>query len=123
MVLSLQGNKIFCEPSYNYFVIVLDSSLSFKKHIDHCAKTVANKIFILSKIRRSVAGDTAIHIYRSMIAPILDYGDIVYAGGTNEGLDKLQKLQNRAVQVCLDVHHYLSTSGCREQGVKHARRT
>ena len=109
VVLNLGGNQIFCEPSYNYLGIVLDSSLSFKKHMDQCAKVVSHKIFILSKIRKSVSEETAIFVYRSMIAPIIDYGDVVYSGGLQEGIAKLQKLQNRALRICLDVHHYLPT--------------
>ena len=105
--LQMGGQAIFCEPSYNYLGITLDSNLTFKKHVDQCAKIVSHKIYILSKIRRSISEDTAVFIYRSMIAPILEYGDVIYAGGLNEGLDKLQKLQSRALGVCLDVHHYL----------------
>ena len=55
--LYLGGNQIYCEPSYNYLGIVLDSNLSFKKHIDHCAKVVVHKIYILSKIRRTISED------------------------------------------------------------------
>ena len=105
----LGGNQIFCEPNYNYLGITLDSSLSFKQHIEHCAKVVSHKIFILSKIRNSISEDTALFIYRSMIAPIIDYGDVAYSGGLIEGLNRLQKLQNRALRICLDVHHYLPT--------------
>ena len=105
----LGGNQIFCEPNYNYLGITLDSSLSFKQHIEHCAKVVSHKIFILSKIRNSISEDTALFIYRSMIAPIIDYGDVAYSGGLIEGLNRLQILQNRALRICLDVHHYLPT--------------
>ena len=109
VVLNLGGKQIYCEPSYNYLGIVLDSAagLSFKKHMDQCARVVSHKILILSKIRKSVSEDTAIFVYRSMIAPIIDYG--VYSGGFQEGITKLQKLQNRALRICLDVHHYLPT--------------
>ena len=30
-------------------------------------------------------------------------------GGNKDGLDKMQKLQNRALRICLEVHHYLPT--------------
>ena len=75
--------------------------------MEQCARIVSHKIIILSKIRKSISEDTALYIYRSMIAPILDYGDIIYAGGLSGSLDKMQKLENRALRVCLDVHHYL----------------
>ena len=41
-----------------------------------------------------------------MIAPILDYGDIIYAGSNQDNLDKLQKLQNRGLRICINADHY-----------------
>ena len=42
-----------------------------------------------------------------MIAPIMDYGDIIYAGTSSLNLDKLQKLQNRGLRICTNEHFYI----------------
>ena len=43
----------------------------------------------------------ALRIYKTKILPYIDYGDIFYMSTTNEVLDKLDKLQYRALRICL----------------------
>ena len=62
---------------------------------------------MLSKVRRYINTETSIKLYKSMIMPIMDYDDIVYSGASENLLDKLQKIQNRALRICLNVHYYL----------------
>ena len=107
--LKLNDSILYKEPYCKYLGIVLDSNLNYKQNIDQCVKIVSHKIYLLSKICKFINEDTAISIFKSMIAPIIDYRDVVYMGGTKEGLDRLQKLQNRALRICLDLRHYLPT--------------
>ena len=64
----------------------LDSNSNYKQHIHLCSKIVSHKIYLLSKIRRFITEDTAIFIFKPMIAPIIDYGDIICMGGSKENL-------------------------------------
>ena len=41
-----------------------------------------------------------------MIAPLIDYGNIIYAGTSITNLDKLQSLQNRGLQICTNENQY-----------------
>ena len=107
--LTLNGVSLYKEPYYKYLGIILDSHLNYKQHIDQCSKIVSHKIYLLSKIRRYITEETAIFIFKTMIAPILDYGDILYSGGTNKNVSNLQKFQNRALRICLDIQHYIPT--------------
>ena len=43
----------------------------------------------------------ALLIYKSKILPYVDYGDVFYNGANQKYLDRLQKLQNRALRICL----------------------
>ena len=63
----------------------------------------------MSKIRKYINEQTAIRIYQSMVAPLIDYGDIIYAGSTTKNLDKLQSLQNRGLRLCINENQYFST--------------
>ena len=36
-----------------------------------------------------------------MILPYFDYGDVVYGTASQEGLEKLQRLQNRCLKICM----------------------
>ena len=42
-----------------------------------------------------------------MIAPVLGYGDIIYAGSSVYNLEKLQKLQNRGLRICTNENYYV----------------
>ena len=36
-----------------------------------------------------------------MILPYFDYGDIIYGSANKDGLDKLQRLQNKGLKLCM----------------------
>ena len=46
----------------------------------------------------------AIKIFKGMILPYFDYGDVIYMGWNVNLLNKLQVLKNRALKIYLQVH-------------------
>ena len=44
-----------------------------------------------------------------MVLPYFDYGDILYQGTSYKHLNKLQKLQNRALRICCGHRNMLTT--------------
>ena len=100
--LEMNGDKLIRVPYYKYLGVFLDTGLSFNKHLDVSRKLICHKLYLLSKIRKHINEYTAIRIFQSMIAPLIDYGDIVYAGTNNKNLDKLQSLQNRGLRICIN---------------------
>ena len=107
--LAIKGDKISREQVYKYLGIYLDSHLNFNKHIDYISRIISHKIFVLSKIRYMIDQRTAIYIFKTMIAPIFDYGDIVYEGGNKNRFDKIQRIQNRGLRICLARNDYVLT--------------
>ena len=87
-------------PTYKYLGITLDSTLTFNYHVKSVANVVSYKINLLAKIRKFLSEKVALKIYKSMILPYFDYGDVIYNTASQEGLDKLQRLQNRGLKVC-----------------------
>ena len=61
---------------------------------------VLHKMFILSKVRQYLSEKSAILIYKSMLLPYFDYGDIVYMFSSKNELDKLERLQERCMKTC-----------------------
>ena len=45
-----------------------------------------------------------------MIIPYLDYGDVIYGTASQDGLDKLQRLQNRCLKICKRVNVRFNTN-------------
>lgn len=62
---------------------------------------VNSKAVILYKIRSMINSNSAVQIYRSLILPVLEYGDLFLTSCTTKSLEKLQKLQNRLLRVAI----------------------
>ena len=98
--LSLLDTFIQQVPSYKYLGITLDSGLNFNMQIQQTMKKVSHKLYILSKIRQFLTVKSAILIYKTMILPYFDYGDIVYMFSSINELNKLERLQERCINIC-----------------------
>ena len=48
-------------------------------------------------------------VYKSMIMPYFDYADIAYQKVPGVDLEKIQRLQNMALKVCLNVGKFEET--------------
>ena len=84
--------------TYEYLGVVIDDKLNMGAHIDKVCVNVQKKYGILRKIRRFISERTAILIYETMIRPHFDYGDYVIDSGTQEKIDKLERIQDRIVR-------------------------
>ena len=94
-------------PTYKYLGITLDSTLTFNYHVRTVANMVEYKANLLAKVRKFLTETVAMKIYKSMILPYFDYGDVIYNVASQEGLDRLQRLQNRCLKICknLNIRH------------------
>ena len=59
------------------------------------------KANLLAKIRRFLTNHVALKIYKSMILPYCDYGDVIYNAAGQEGLEKLQRLQKWCLKISM----------------------
>ena len=108
--LLLEGSPLQIVPTYKYLGFTLDSTLSFNYQVKCTANMVAYKANLLAKIRKYLTEDVALMIYKSMILPYFDYGDVIYNSAGQEGLDKLQRLQNRCLKICKRLNVKFSTN-------------
>ena len=98
----INGTKVQYVNHFNYLGIKLDSSLTFELHATECLRMVAHKLYLLGRMRKYISTEQAITIYKSKIVPYFDYGDIFLMSITSKTKQKLQKLQNRALRICLE---------------------
>ena len=48
-----------------------------------------------------------IRLYRSYVRPILEYGSMAFLAAPKMQLDRLQKIQNDAIRICLKLPKYI----------------
>ena len=97
----IAGTKLKYVNFFNYLGIKLDNTLTFEKHAAECIHLVSHKLYLLSRVRKYISIGQAISIYKSKIVPYFDYGDVLLINISRKIREKLQRLQNRALRICL----------------------
>ena len=87
--------------TYTYLGIKLDEQLSLDTHANLLIKRVSDKIYQLTKIRSFITQKAALLIYKNMILPILEYGDVFIHSASKGIRKKLTVLQNKALRCAL----------------------
>ena len=108
--LFIQNVKIDRVNSYKYLGMILDMNLNYNSHLENCLKLISHKAFLLSKIRRYINFNTAVTIYKTMILPIIEYGNILYNDSNQKLLNDLQVAQNRILRTCIYENRYIRTA-------------
>ena len=78
---------------------MIDNHLSWKHHINYVALKISRNIGILAKLRHFVPPKTLFGIYNSLIFPYLSYGLVAWGQAAKTHLEKLLRLQKRAVRL------------------------
>ena len=50
--------------------------LNYNKHLENIVRSISYKSLLLAKVRKYIMQDIAIRIYKTMILPVLEYGDV-----------------------------------------------
>ena len=90
-------------------------NLNYNKHLENCLKLISHKAYLFNKIRMYIYTNTATTLYKTMILPILDYGDVIYDGANQKLLNDFQKLQNRILWIVpkvIDIHQHYNYIKC-----------
>ena len=66
-------------------------------------KIIAYKINLLAKMRQYITEATSLTIHKSMILTYFDYDEILFLHSQKKLLDKLDRLQRRALKICLKI--------------------
>ena len=82
-------------------------------------------MYLLSKVRPYINVTTSTILYKSIILPYIDYGDIIYEATNTANLMKLQRLQNQCLRICARSRDHIPTTElhCRYKvGILESRR-
>ena len=99
--ISIGHDNLLYVKNFIYLGVKLDCKLNFENHAKECLRLVSRKLYMLTTIRGYITNEQALTIYKSKFLPYFDYGDVFYLKTHLRTLYKLQKLQNRALKLCL----------------------
>ena len=86
---------------YNYLGINLDQTLKYDNHAKAIIQRASDKIRYLKRIRKFITSAAALNIYKNMILPIFEYGDILLVSASATLRKRMQILQNKALKCAL----------------------
>ena len=90
--------------------VMLDETLSFSKHIaNQCRKAMSN-YYKIKCIRQFIDKETCEILVHSLIMSHLDYGNCLLYGIPNRLLQKLQRIQNFAAKLVLNIKTFRASA-------------
>ena len=97
--LSIHGIQLDIVKQFEYLGMHIDDKLSMNKHVDSMIKKTKCKLGILYRIRKFISRDTSLLIYKVMIRPHMEYGDLVVDLASKKHIDKLERLQEKGLRL------------------------
>ncbi len=99
-VVMLGGNQLPVDPCPKYLGIKLDTSLSFKDHIDYITDKCSKRLPLLTRLcgqRMGIRCGQALNLYKLTIRPLMDYGSQLWAGQRQSLIKPLERIQRQAL--------------------------
>ena len=96
--IKLRNSVIPKTDSFKFLGVVIDKNLSFNDHISTLCSKVSKSIGILYCLNKFLPSDILIKLYHTLIASRLSYGIEAWFGASQALIDRVRKLQKRAVR-------------------------
>ena len=94
---TFQETPIQAVASYKYLGMTLDNQLNYKLHVKKIISNVSGKLKQFRRMRSFLDTRAAVLVYKSLLFPLLEYGDIFLSPITAKNRKKLQLLQNKGL--------------------------
>ena len=82
--ISFNNIQVERAPHHKHLGILLDEKLNFKQHIDTTILKINKGISVITRLRHSLQRKSLMTIYKAILRPLIDYGDIIYGQLQNE---------------------------------------
>ena len=102
-------------PNLKYLGVYLDEQLTLKKHISEKCKVAARNIHFIRQIRCYLTIPSAQQLVQSLVMSHLDYANSLLVGLPACSLQPLQRIQNMAAKLILNLSKYDSSTEARHR--------
>jgi hypothetical protein len=105
-ILKLNGVTIREVPTHKHLGLTFNQTLSWTDHINNLISKGAKCVGLLRRISRDVPRECLEILYKSMIRPILEYGDVIFDGCTDTAAKRLENVQRQAALTCTGAYRH-----------------
>ena len=103
IMLKLDDNQLEHKNSIKFLGINFDNKLTFKERIIKLNKDLSKCIATLYKLKTLIPKNNLMNVYKAIFQSKLNYCNNIWASTYNNRTTKLQKLQNKAIRICLNL--------------------
>ena len=96
--------------AYKYLGVTLDSRLTYNLHVNKLVNSVAAKLKQFQCMRCFLNNKAALMVYKNMLLPLLEYGDVFLSAATIVNRKRMQILQNKGLRCALNKDLETSTA-------------
>jgi hypothetical protein len=104
--ISYKANFINNTNSTKFLDLTLDSTLSWKTHIDQLSSKLNSACYIIRSLRSIISSKNLLTIYFSYVYSIITYGIIFW--GNSSYSNNIFKLQKRAIRIIMNAGNRVS---------------
>ena len=105
----LDGASLQRVSLYKYLGVTLDTGLTYSQHVSKTISSVTSKLKQFQRMRSFLNSKAALMVYKNMMLPILEYGDVFFSATTCLNRKRLQVLQNKGLRCALNKGIEVST--------------
>ena len=96
--IKIDGKRIYPSKYVKYLGILIDAHLTWQYHIKTLVPKLTRAAGMISKIRHFVPNHTLKNIYYAIFSSIMNYGATIWGQNNNEHINRITKLQDRAIR-------------------------
>lgn len=97
--ISIQNNHITAENEVKILGVIIDTTLQYKKQISEVCKKAGRQINALRRISPFLNNNAKLTAFRCFIRSHFNYSPLIWLGNSNTHLNKIEKLQERALRI------------------------
>ena len=101
--LSISDTPIEQVEEHKLLGLVIDQHLTWQSHLDYICARVAQRLALLRRIKSFVSTDDRLIFYRAMVAPLYEYGFIIWGYVSKHIANRITTPQKYAGRIILDI--------------------
>jgi hypothetical protein len=105
-ILKLHGVTISEVTTHKHLGLTFNQTLTWSDHIHNLTTKAAQCVGLLRRICREVPRSCLEVLYKAMIRPILEYGDVIFDGSPELYTKRLENVQRQAALACTGAYKH-----------------